>query len=304
MRHAFLHALCDVAAADDRIWLLSGDLGFSVLEPFINRFPKRFINTGVAEQNMTGVAAGLALAGKIVFTYSIANFPVVRCLEQIRNDVCHHRLNVKVVSVGAGFAYGSAGYSHHGLEDLAIMRVLPHMTIFTPADPIETVYSTRSAASLSGPCYLRLEKGGEKMIHPASTVLDVGMPLRLREGSDVTLVACGSCVQLALAAADELRTNSIAADVYSIPTFTPLDGRNIRESASRTGHVVTIEEHGPGGLASVVCELFVSLGMRVKLRPIYVSRAVDYAGSQTVLRESTGLSVPAIAAAASELIGV
>ncbi len=125
MRTAFIEELIALAERDDRIWLVCGDLGYSVLDAFSNRFPDRYLNAGVAEQNMTGIAAGLALTGKVVFTYSIANFPIMRCLEQIRNDVCYHKLNVKIVAVGGGLAYGSHGYTHHGVEDLAIMSALP-----------------------------------------------------------------------------------------------------------------------------------------------------------------------------------
>ena len=132
MRNTFIDTLCELAAEDARVWLMCGDLGYSVLERFADRFPNRYINAGVAEQNLTGVAAGLALSGKIVFTYSIANFPIMRCLEQVRNDVCYHNLNVKIVAIGCGFAYGAAGYSHHGAEDLAVMRTLPNMTVVAP----------------------------------------------------------------------------------------------------------------------------------------------------------------------------
>ena len=138
MRNNFIKELVLQAASNDRIWLLSGDLGFSVLEPFIEKFPERFSNVGVAEQNMAGVAAGLAMSGNQVFIYSIANFAVMRCLEQIRNDICYHNANVVVVSVGGGFCYGSQGYTHHGLEDLGVMRSMSNMTVIAPADPFET----------------------------------------------------------------------------------------------------------------------------------------------------------------------
>src|SRR5438874_9377638 len=143
MRTAFVDTLCELAERDDRIWLLCGDLGYSILERFADRFPERYVNVGVAEQNMTGVAAGLALCGKVVFTYSIANFPVMRCLEQIRNDVCYHDANVKVVAVGGGFAYGALGMTHHATEDLAVLRALPRMTVVAPGDPVETDAAVR-----------------------------------------------------------------------------------------------------------------------------------------------------------------
>ena len=147
MRTAFIDTLCQLAAEDERIWLLTGDLGYSVLERFATRFPERYVNVGVAEQNMVGVAAGLARCGKMPWVYSIANFPTFRCLEQIRNDVCYHNGNVKVVAVGAGFAYGPHGYTHHGLEDVAILRALPNMTVVAPADPVETRLATIAIAN-------------------------------------------------------------------------------------------------------------------------------------------------------------
>src|SRR5712691_10038528 len=165
MRPAFFRALPELAAADERVNLVVGDLGFGVVEPFVERFPARFFNAGVAEQNMTGIAAGLALSGKTVFTYSIANFPTLRCLEQIRNDVCYHNANVKVVAVGGGFAYGALGMTHHATEDLAIMRALPGMVVVAPGDPLETELATRAIVSHSGPCYLRLGRAGEPKVH-------------------------------------------------------------------------------------------------------------------------------------------
>ena len=165
MRTTFIETLCDLAERDERIWLITGDLGFSVLERFSERFPERYINAGVAEQNMTGIAAGLAHSGLVVFTYSIANFPVMRCLEQIRNDVCYHNMNVNVVAVGGGFSYGTAGYTHHGVEDIAVMRAMPNMTVVAPADPYETRKATESVAAHAGPCYLRLGKSREPDVH-------------------------------------------------------------------------------------------------------------------------------------------
>src|SRR5207245_8966920 len=165
MRNAFFRALYALAERDERVFLIVGDLGFGVVEPFAERFPGRFLNAGVAEQDMTGIAAGLALCGKIVFTYSIANFPTLRCFEQIRNDVCYHNANVKVVSVGGGLAYGALGVTHHATEDIAVMRTLPNMTIVAPADSIEAELATRALATQSGPAYLRLGRSGEPRVH-------------------------------------------------------------------------------------------------------------------------------------------
>ncbi len=161
VRNAFLNELHELAREDPRIVFITGDLGFGVVEQFREELPDQFVNAGVAEQNMTGIAAGMALSGKIVFTYSIANFPTLRCLEHIRNDVCYHDADVKVVSVGGGFAYGSMGATHHATEDLGVMRLLPNMIVVAPGDPVEARAATRAVVAQSGPCYLRLGKAGE-----------------------------------------------------------------------------------------------------------------------------------------------
>src|SRR5215469_2111226 len=207
MRNTFIETLCALAEEDERVWLLSGDLGYSVLERFATRFPRRYLNMGVAEQNMTGVAAGLALSGKIVFTYSIANFPVMRCLEQIRNDVGYHNANVKIVAVGGGLAYGTAGYTHHGVEDIAVMRMMPNMTVIAPGDPTETRLATHAILHHDGPCYLRLGKGGEPTIHTEPPDFQIGQAITLRSadsGDDVTLISTGAILAETLPAADRL----------------------------------------------------------------------------------------------------
>ena len=196
MRAAFIETMLDLAEHEERIWLLCGDLGYSVLERFAERFPGRFVNVGVAEQNMTGVAAGLALSGKIVFTYSIANFPIMRCLEQIRNDICYHDLNVKIVAVGGGFAYGSAGYSHHALEDLVIMRSLPNMTVLAPGDPTEARLAIRAVLSHTGPCYMRFGKAGEPTVHPTEPHFEIGHVIPMRSGTDALVVSTGGMCTL------------------------------------------------------------------------------------------------------------
>ena len=159
MRDAFIAELMEMAEHDPSIMLITGDLGFGVLNAYIERFPHQFLNAGVAEQNMTGLAAGLALEGHKVYTYSIGNFTTLRCLEQLRNDVCYHDADVTAVAVGGGFSYGQLGMSHFATEDLAILRALPNMTVVAPSDPWETRVLTRQMAAAPGPKYLRLDKG-------------------------------------------------------------------------------------------------------------------------------------------------
>ena len=218
MRTAFIETLLELADKDSRIWLLCADLGYSVLEPFRDRFPDRFVNVGVAEQNMIGIASGLAHAGKVAFCYSIANFPTLRCLEQIRNDVCYHDCNVNIVSVGGGVAYGAQGYTHHAVEDLAVMRALPNVVVAAPGDPLEVRSLTHALANHAGPCFLRLGKAGEAVVHNAVPVVKVGQALPLREGGDVMLISTGGTLEPTLHAAERLRQRGGGGGV-SLPAW-------------------------------------------------------------------------------------
>lgn len=259
LRTAFIETLCGLAQEDERIWLLTGDLGFSVLERFADCFPGRFVNAGVAEQNMAGVAAGLALSGKVVFTYSIANFPTMRCLEQIRNDICYHHLNVKIVAVGGGLTYGSLGYTHFAVEDLAIMRALPHITVMAPGDPLEASLAIKVAVSRPGPYYIRLGKAGEPGVHKSPSELDVTRPILCMDGSEVTLVCTGGILANAVSASRLLKEQGISARVVSVPTLKPLDEKTLLKAVGNPLLVVVIEEHVlTGGLRSAILEAFSS----------------------------------------------
>lgn len=300
MRTAFIEALCEVADKDDRIWLLTGDLGYSVLERFAMRFPGRYVNMGVAEQNMTGVAAGLAMEGKIVFTYSIANFPVMRCLEQIRNDVCYHGLNVKIVAVGGGLAYGTAGYSHHAVEDLAVMRAMPNMVVAAPGDPMEARLATQALVAQSGPGYLRLGKGREPCVHKTAFDFQIGKVINIREGRDVTLISTGGVLDMVVHAAEQLAQQNISAAVFSMPTLQPLDAGAIIQAAKHTRRIVTVEEHGSGGLGSAVAEVLAGANLQCELVVVRLQPELFAAvGSQAELRTAHGLSVENIIGAAA-----
>jgi transketolase len=256
VRTTFIETLCEVAAADERVWLLNGDLGYSVLERFSSRFPGRSVNVGVAEQNMTGLAAGLALCGKVVFTYSIANFPTLRCLEQVRNDVCYHNLNVKVVAVGGGLAYGAQGYTHHAVEDLAVMRSLPNMTVLAPGDPAETRAAVRAAVETDGPCYLRLGKAGEPVVHTSEPAFVRGKAIKLRDGADAALLSTGGMLKTASEAVELCAARGRSVALYSVPWVKPLDEELVRELSARVPLLVTVEEaRASGGLGGSVAEV-------------------------------------------------
>lgn len=261
MRKAFVEELCLAAERNSDIWLLTGDLGFSVLDPFVEGFGERFINVGVAEQNMMGMAAGLALSGKRVVTYSIVNFATLRCLEQIRNDVVYHGLNVLIVGVGGGFAYGAQGYTHHGIEDISVMRGLGDIEIMSPADDFEVRNTARYALDLDGPAYLRLGKGGEAAVHPNGEALSRGRFARLKDDGECLILATGELVAEAMEAAELLATQGIEAAVWSAPWLNPFDVEGVIEASQRFSHILTAEEAvGTGGLGASVSQIVAGQG--------------------------------------------
>lgn len=299
MRSAFFQALMELAESDERIYLLVGDLGFGVVEPFLRKFPKRFVNVGVAEQNLTGLAAGIASTGGIVFTYSIANFPVLRCLEHIRNDVCYHRANVKIVSIGGGYSYGALGMTHHSTEDLAILRALPEMTVVAPGDPSEAREATRAVAAHPGPCYLRLGRAGEPTVHSSPIDFQIGKAIQVRDGEALTLISTGALLQTAVSVADRLAGSGWSTRVLSMHTLKPLDVEAVSSAARETRAVVTLEEHSIiGGLGGAVAECLAEQDhVKVPFRRLGIPPSFcTQFGSQDYLRAQSGLSPDRIVA--------
>lgn len=263
MRNIFVNTLFDLCKNDKNTFLLTGDLGFGVLTKFWETYPDQFINAGISEQNMTSVAAGMALEGKRVFTYSIANFPTLRCLEQIRNDVAYHDTNVKIVSIGAGFAYGGLGMSHHATEDLAVIRAIPNMIVFSPADPLEAAAVTKAAYSLNSPCYIRLGKGGEENIHSGIFDFEIGKALKIADGEDVCIFATGSITSETIKAVKILNQKGITTALYTFPTIKPIDEETISICTEKYKVIVTVEEHNIiGGFGGAVAEVMASLPKR------------------------------------------
>jgi transketolase len=300
MRGAFFRALLELAEQDERVHLVVGDLGFGVVEEFARRFPKRFLNAGVAEQNMTGIAAGMALSGKIVFTYSIANFPILRCLEQVRNDVCYHNANVKIVAVGGGLAYGALGATHHATEDLAILRSLPRMVVVAPGDPVETEAATRAVTAHAGPCYLRLGRAGETRIHRIQIDFHLGKAIEIRQGSDLTLISTGGMLETAMQVADLLQHAGVQARILSMHTVRPLDIAALESAVRQTGGIFTLEEHSVvGGLGGAVAEFLAeTCEMPVIFKRFGLpSEFSSFIGSQEYIRTRYGLSAEAVARA-------
>ena len=303
MRTAFIQTLTELAAGDRNVMLVVGDLGFGVVQEFARRFPDQFVNAGVAEQNMTAVAAGLALCGKSVYTYSIANFPTLRCLEQIRNDVCYHQADVKIVAVGGGFAYGALGMTHHATEDLGILRTLPNLCVVAPGDPIETARLLRDLQRRPGPAYIRLGRAGEPQVHNEQTPIQFGKAAEVRAGNDLTLITTGGMLATAVAASDALKDGGYAIRVLSMHTLKPLDEEAILQAAEETGRIVTLEEHSIiGGLGGAVAEVLAeSYCGRVRFRRLGLPpRFTEAVGDQGYLRSLHGLSVERVIDALAE----
>ena len=256
MRDAFVKTLVELAKTNKNIELVTGDLGFGVLKPFWEQCPNQFTNAGIAEQNMTSLAAGMALSGKIVFTYSIGNFPTLRCLEQIRNDCAYHRANVKIVCIGGGFSYGSLGMSHQATEDIAILRALPDVAVFAPGDLVEAEEVTKAIVNYPGTCYLRLGRGGEKRIHDKIENFQIGKAIKIKDGKDIAIFSTGAIFDEVIDAYNELLKHGLNPIVYTFPTVKPLDRETVVECAKKCTHIFTIEEHNIlGGFGSAVSEI-------------------------------------------------
>lgn len=293
MRNAFIDELCSLAAARPNVALVVGDLGFSVVEPFAERFPDRFVNAGIAEQNMMGLAAGMASEGYHVFCYSIANFPTFRCAEQLRNDVDYHKLAVTAVSVGGGLSYGNLGYSHHAVQDYGLMRLMPNMLLAAPGDPLEVRACMRYLAEHPQPSYLRLGKAGEPIFHAAVPEVAPGRWLRIAgaEGARRTFLTTGAPLQLAKKWSEGEHRDFA---VHSLPLWSMGSKPGQAEQVARWDEVHTVEDHLPdGGFGSWLREA-VSLD-RPELNARIRSRALDpvvcgMVGKQDTLNRAGGLA--------------
>ncbi len=297
MRDTFVRTLIDIAKNNPEIQLITGDLGFGVLKPFWEQCPDQFTNAGIAEQNMTSVAAGMALEGKTVFTYSIGNFPTLRCLEQIRNDCAYHHADVKVVCVGGGYVYGSLGMSHHATEDIAVMRALPDVAVICPADLVEAEEATKAIAEYPGTVYLRLGRGGEKRIHERIPDFKIGKAIKVQDGERVAIFSTGAIFEEVREAMSALTEHGITPVVYTFPTVKPIDRTIIEKYANQCELIVTCEEHNiVGGFGSAVAEvmsetLSKAILLKIGIEDTYCSAV----GTQKYLREYNRLDADNIA---------
>ncbi len=297
MRSLFNKTLVEIARKDKRIFMILADIGYGEIEPFRDAFPERWYNCGVAEQNMTGVACGVAMEGNIAITYSIANFPTLRCLEQIRNDVCYHNANVKIVIIGGGLAYGALGVSHQATEDIAIMRSLPNMVVVCPSDFAEAEAATHAMIEHDGPVYYRCGYKKEPVIHQGPIDFAFGKAIQVSDGKDLTFIYTGTIGNQVIPAAEELAKEGISCRVVSMHTVKPIDKEAILSAANETGGIIVVEEHqicgGLGGaVAEVLCEANVAPEkfLEIGLPDEYISKV----GSHQWLLDQYGLSTPRI----------
>ena len=295
MRDAFALRLAQLAAIDSRVTFVTGDLGFGVFEAFAEEFPSQYLNVGVAEQNMIGVSTGMALTGRVVFAYSIGNFPVLRCLEQIRNDAAYHDANVKVVSIGGGFSYGPLGMSHHATEDLSIMRSIPAVTTLVPGTVEDVPAIIDAAFELQGTCYIRLDKSHGTEVGDAE-------PFRLDSwrvmsaGDSVTLISVGGILGEVQRAAAVLNNQGLSTRVVNATQMAPLGHGEVLRCVGSAGLVVTVEENVVrGGLGGLVAEALAGSAQRARMVALGLQNSfVSDIGSQQYLRSTSGLDAESI----------
>ena len=293
MRDAYLATLYDLATNNKQVMALVADIGAVVFDKFRADFPDRFINFGVAEANMIAVAAGMASCGKIPFTYTIIPFLTMRAYEQIRDDVCLQKANVKIVGVGAGLVYSTLGPTHHAIEDISIMNVLPNMTIVSPADPLEVKKAILAIAQMDTTVYLRLGTSKESTVYQNDYDFTVGRGVKLKEGKDVTIIATGSIVYDALQAAEELERENISVRLINIHTIKPIDKEIILQAARETRVILTVEEHNiEGGLGSIVASVILEENnFPVKFKRLGVKDTFcSYYGSHRELKSHYGIA--------------
>jgi transketolase len=292
MRTTFLKTLLEAAEFDDRIFIVTPDMGFSVFEPFIEKHPDQFLNVGIAEQNAAGVAAGLALSGYKVFLYSIVPFVTMRCFEQVRVDIAYMQTNVTLVGVGGGLSYGPAGATHHAIEDVALMRSLPSMRVCCPGDPIETEHLIQYSLNTPGPMYVRLGKNNEPRIHLETDEIEFGRASILRRGTEFAVLAMGNMLETTSKWVSDWVNEGYDPLFASLHTMKPFDELFIKELVESGMPIITVEEHNLiGGLASAVAEVVVRCGSKTVIETIGIDDTYShYVGSHDFLRNRFGLS--------------
>ena len=299
MRNAFAKAVTELGDEYPELVMLAGDIGNRLFDKFKEKHPTRFYNCGVAEANMTGVASGLAASGLRPITYTITPFNTVRCLEQIRLDICYPNLPVIVVGTGAGLSYAGLGATHHSMEDIAILRTLPNMHVVCPADPVEVRLALRDAMRLGRPTYIRLGKKGEPTIHNGVPDFQIGRGITVREGRDVAILSVGNMIEPSLRCAEQLQAAGVSAQVVSMHTVKPLDEALLAGAFADKKLVMVVEEHSlTAGAGSAVLEWGHARGLELG-KLICVGgpdRFLSGCGEQEEAREALGLTAEAMCA--------
>ncbi len=291
MRSAVIESIYQQMKEHKNVYFLTGDLGYSVVEKIESDFPDRFINAGVAEQNMIGVATGLALTGKKVYVYSIIPFVTMRCYEQVRNDICYHNADVTIIGAGAGLSYGILSATHFALEDVAIFRPLPNMRIFSPSDATTAALGMKYLSTHHGPAYVRMGKKVEPTIYEKEYPFVFGKAHVYAEGQDILIVTTGPIMSEAIQAAALLNKKNISATVLDIHTIKPFDHLAIKHHSKGKNLVVTVEEHSvTGGLGSAVLEALSLQPHSPVLRIGTEDEFIKKTGTQEYLRTVVGLT--------------
>ena len=296
MRKGFVKALIELAQKDKDVLLLTGDLGFNAFEPFIQKFPRQYINCGVAEQHMVGLAAGLALSGKKPYVYSIVPFLAFRALEQVRADVCYQNLNVKFFGVGGGFSYGSLGCTHVVMEDLAVMRTLPNMQVISPADGMETEAFVHAMHENKNPTYLRLANAGEHSIYQAKPDVTIGDPVVYHRGEKLAVLVTGIQTNFCVQIAKELKEQNVNITLIGMPTLKPIHEDLLLKELNGIEKILTVEEHSViGGLGAAIAEIVTKHGWQGKLERMGIYDAFPtQVGTPDYLRTAYGLDKESI----------
>lgn len=297
MRDAFVRRVNELADCNPNLVLLAGDIGNRMFDGLKEKHPERFYNCGVAEAGMTGIAAGLAACGLQPITYTITPFNTLRCLEQIRNDVCYPNLPVVIVGTGSGLSYAELGATHHSMEDIAVLRMLPNMHVVCPGDPVEAGLAIAAALDLQRPTYIRLGKKGEPVIHQSSPAFEIGRGILMRDGSDIVLLSVGNVLPLAVECADRLTEQGVSVGLVSLHTVKPLDEALLATLFERYQRIAVLEEHGlAGGAGSAILEWGCAQG--VDLRKLHCfgtpDRFLAACGQQHQARAALGLEPVAI----------
>lgn len=305
MRTSYCETLYELMAEDKRIFALTADIGFRNFDAIIEDFPDRFINVGVAEANMISIAAGLALSGKIPFVFTIAPFVTMRCMEQIRIDLCYQRLPVKIIGAGGGFVYGPQGTTHHAIEEIGMLRTLPGITVVAPSDPLEVRKCVRSSMKLKGPIYIRIARNNEPIISVADNKFEFGRASILTQGEDASIITYGAIVKDVLEAAKILAGVNIHTRVINMHTLKPIDRDVILSSARETNAIISIEEHNTtGGVGSAIAEVLAETpGLQVPFKRMgvedsFIKEPVEY----NDLKRSLGMDAKSIAEVMLQLL--